>query len=246
MKLHGRLRLVSDIQDHERDEMFGLMFRHFSNLDRATFDADLDEKQWAIEIVDPRSGRLYGFSTQTLLKLEFEGRPILAVFSGDTIVEPDHWGQNALAQVWTQFVLSLIDANPCTELYWFLITNSFRTYRYLPVFFREFYPSYDRTTPVGATRLIDALAGSRYPTAYDRQRGIVHGHLWNGCWPGSAIAAVTPARKRDPHIDFFAQRNAGYVRGDELCCITRLTEENITPAARRIVGPIRELLPVRL
>jgi hypothetical protein len=245
-RLEGRLRLVADIHQRERNEMFSLMNRYFSNVSRQQFDADLDEKRWAIQMVDPTSGHIRGFSTQTLIEQHFDGRPILAVFSGDTIVDPDYWGPNVLAQVWTKFVLSLIDACPYTDLYWFLISNSFRTYRYLPVFFQEFYPSFEQPTPDWAVRLIDALAGPRYPTAYDSATGIVHGHLWAGCRPRSDIAGVTPERLRDPHVEFFANRNPGYTEGDELCCIARLTVENITPAARRLVGPVREPLPVRV
>ena len=246
MRLQGRLRLVADIDRRERDTMFALMNRHFSNLNRAQFNADLEEKRWAIQVVDPATDKIYGFSTQMLIEQRFEGRPILALFSGDTIVDPDHWGRNLVAQVWTQLVLSLFDAYPYSELYWFLITNSFRTYRYLPVFFQEFYPTYRKPTPVWAARLIDGLAGLRYPTAYDAATGIVHGQLWSGCRPRTDIAGVTPAALSDPHIEFFAARNPRYDRGDELCCIAPLTIENITPAARRIVVPSRELHPVRL
>lgn len=246
MRVVGRLRQVSDIKQRERDEMFALMNRYFANVKRAQFDADLDEKRWAIQVVEPANGRIHGFSTQRLIEQEFDGRPIVALFSGDTIVDPDLWGRNIVAQVWSQFVLSLFEAYPYSELYWFLITNSFRTYRYLPVFFQEFFPSFREPTPDWALRLIDTLAGPRYPTAYDSATGIVHGHLWEGCRPRSHIAGVTPARMRDRHIEFFAERNPGYVHGDELCCIARLTIENITPAARRLVGPLRELEPVQL
>ncbi len=170
-----------------------------------------------IELVHPRTGRICGFSTQTLLEQEFDGRPILVLFSGDTIVDPDHWGQNVLAQVWAKLVLSLYNAHPEAELYWFLITNSFRTYRYLPIFFREFYPCVDRPTPGWAAELIDVLAERRYASAYDPATGIVQGSLWSGCRPSGEIAGLTAARrKRDPHVDFFAQGNPGHVRGDEL------------------------------
>ena len=69
--------------------------------------------------------------------------------------------------------------------------------------------------------------------------------------PPPADGAKSSARSNashanDPHIEFFAERNPGYVDGDELCCIARLTIENVTPAARRLVGPLREFEPVQL
>ncbi len=242
----GRLRQVADMKPRERNEMFALMNRYFANVSRGQFEADLSEKRWAIQVVDSSTGRIHGFSTQRLIEQQFDGRPVLALFSGDTIVDPDLWGRNIVAQVWSQFVLSLFDRYPYRELYWFLITNSFRTYRYLPVFFREFYPCYREPTPDWAVRLIDALAAPRYRSAYDSTTGIVQGHHWAGCRPRSDIAGVTPERLRDPHVEFFAERNPGYIHGDELCCIARLTIENITPAARRLVAPLQELEPVQL
>jgi hypothetical protein len=239
----GRLRQVADINARERDEMFELMSRYFANVSREQFEGDLNEKQWAIQVVESATGRIHGFSTQRLIEQAFDGDSILALFSGDTIVNPDLWGRNIVAQVWSQLVLSLLEAHPFRELYWFLITNIFRTYRYLPLYFREFYPTYREPTPDWAARLIDALAASRYPTAYNSATGVVRGNLWGGCRPRSDIAGVTSERLSDPHTGFFVGRNPGYLCGDELCCIARLTVENSTPAARRLLAPLRELEP---
>ena len=50
------------------------------------------------------------------------------------------------------------------------------------------------------------------------------------------VADLTAERLRDPHVHFFAERNPGHVLGEELCCLARLARNNITPAARRILG----------
>ena len=44
----------------------------------------------------------------------------------------------------------------------------------------------------------------------------------------------------DPHIAFFLERNPGFVRGDELVCLTRIDEQNLTPAGRRMARPSLE------
>ncbi len=139
-----------------------------------------------------------------------------------------------------------MESHPHDELYWFLISNSFRTYRYLPIYFREFYPNYREPTPDWAIRLIDELAGSRYPTAYDPLTGIVHGHFWSGCRPGGAISDVTPERLRNPHVEFFATQNPGYVDGDELCCISRHRCAKRRPHGAADVRAARQLEPLRL
>src|SRR5205823_6261147 len=103
---------------------------------------------WVIQLIDPVTDALCGFSTQALLDVDVAGRrPVKALFSGDTIIDRGHWGVSALTRVWGRLALSLIDALPSTELYWFLISKGYKTYRFLPVFFREFYPRHDAPTP---------------------------------------------------------------------------------------------------
>ena len=149
MKLEERLCRIADVTDSQRSEMFALMVTYYENINRPVFDADLDEKQWVIQLADPITGVICGFSTQMLLDLEVGDRPIRALFSGDTIVDPNYWNKNSLAQSWGQFALSLIDANPASDLYWFLISKGYKTYRFLPSFFTCFIPAMTRLLPCG-------------------------------------------------------------------------------------------------
>jgi hypothetical protein len=235
MKLMGRLVNAADVTPQDRDAMFDLMDRHYASVSRETFEADLDEKDWVIQVLDPRTEAVCGFSTQLLLDLEVDGRPIKALFSGDTIVAREHWGDNALAHVWGRLALSLIDTFGEGELYWFLISKGYKTYRFLPVFFREFYPRHDAPTPAEARAIIDALARSRYPAAYDPAAGLIR------TGPGKdrlreGVADITPERLHDPHVRFFAQQNPGHRDGEELCCLAPLARTNFTPAAYRVIG----------
>jgi hypothetical protein len=219
----------------QRDEMFALMDRHYENVRPTTFAADLAEKQWVILLQDPETAALCGFSTQVLLEVEVQSRPILALFSGDTIVARDRWGDNALSRVWGRLALSLIDTFPTAELYWFLISKGYKTYRFLPLFFREFYPRYDFATSARANEVLDALGRHKFAMAYDCATGVCR------AGPGkdrlrAGVAELTAERLRDPHIRFFAERNPGHARGDELCCLAPLTRANLTPAAYRVIG----------
>jgi hypothetical protein len=236
MRLAGRLVAASQVTRDERDCMFALMDQHYEQMARAAFEADLDEKHWVIQLLDPETGTLCGFSTQMLLEVAAAGRPITALFSGDTIIARDRWGDSALAHVWGHLALSLIDAFPETDLYWFLISKGYRTYRFLPVFFHEFYPRHDVPTSTWAREALDALSRHKYPAQYDAAAGVVradrsHYYLRKG------VADITPERARDPHVQFFAERNPGHVWGDELCCLAPLTRANFTPAAYRVIGP---------
>ena len=244
MRLLGRLVPRSEISSEQRSEMFALMERYYENISEATFSADLQEKQWAIILTDPLSERICGFSTQMLLEASVAGRPVKALFSGDTIIERERWGDRALARVWGRFALSLIDRLPTAELYWFLISKGYKTYRFLPLFFHEFYPRYDVTTPEWAKEVTDGLAQLRYP-AYDPALGIVRAdETKDRLRPG--VADVGEERLSDPHVRFFVERNPGHARGDELCCIAPLTRENFRAAAYRVIGTAEPAMSVRV
>lgn len=235
MSSTGKLARVADLTLSQRDEMFALMESYYEGVDRATFDTDLDEKEWVIEIRDEEANRLRGFSTQMLLEAEAGARRVRALFSGDTIVAEDARGERSLFQVSGWLVRDLLSASPDGELYWFLISKGYKTYRFLPLFYHEFYPRHDVPTPPRFAAVLDALAGSKFPASYDRARGIVK------AGPSSyrlraGVADLTADRLRDPHIRFFAERNPGHALGDELCCLAPLTLANFTSTAYRAMG----------
>lgn len=232
MKLDARIVPITDVDKTRRDRMFALMVQYYAGMKRDSFEADLNEKQWVIELVEPRTQDLRGFSTQMVLTAQVAGRKVRALFSGDTIVDRGCWGQSVLAQAWGHLALSLIDDDAPRDLFWFLISKGYKTYRYLPVFFREFYPRFDAATPAWARAVIDALGEKKYPRLYDSSRGIVRAEPY-GCRLRRGVAEITAERLRDPHIRFFTERNPGHSTGDELCCIAPITRENFAPAAAR-------------
>jgi hypothetical protein len=235
MHLRGNIVRAPDVASADRDAMFALMDRHYDNIDRDTFESDLAEKDWIIRINDPDTGALVGFSTQVLLSAQVNGRPITALFSGDTVVAREHWGDSALARIWGRHALELIDADPERELYWFLIAKGYKTFRFLPLFFREFGPHPDRPITIAARTIRDTLGRLKFPHSYDEDRGIVvAGPTSDRLRPG--IADITPERTRDRFVRFFAEHNPGHIRGDELACLAPLTRENFTAAAYRVIG----------
>ena len=235
MKLTGRLVPVAAVTAAQREAMWRLMDRHYADARCDSFEQDLAEKEWVIQVFDA-AGELCGFSTQMLLEVSASGRPIRALFSGDTIIDRERWGDNALAHVWGRLGLRRIDASSPGALYWFLISKGYKTYRFLPVFFREFYPRYDVRTPGWAKEVIDALGSHKYPGAYDAAAGVIRAGP-SQCRLRGEVAEVTAQRLRDPHVAFFRERNPGHARGDELCCIAPLSRANFTPAAYRVIGP---------
>src|SRR5439155_17450796 len=91
MKLTGRLVPVAAVTAAQREAMWRLMDRHYADVCRDSFEHDLAEKEWVIQVFDA-AGELCGFSTQMLLEVSASGRPIRALVSGDTIIDRERWG----------------------------------------------------------------------------------------------------------------------------------------------------------
>jgi hypothetical protein len=122
--------------------------------------------------------------------------------------------------------------------FWLLLTSGFRTYRFLPVFWREFFPRFDRSTPPELHRLLYQLANERFGAQFDAPAGVVR--FAHPQQLAAGLETVPPGRERDPHTVFFLARNPGHAQGDELACLTELCQENLTAAGRRMM-PTHEL-----
>jgi hypothetical protein len=233
-RLAGTIKLINEISSIERDQMAALLHQYFTNITRNEFEHDLAEKEWAILLCDTTSGHIKGFSTLMRLQTTIDGQPIVAFFSGDTIIHRNYWGETELPRLWGRHVFNLAATIPDTRVYWFLICSGYKTYRFLPVFFREFYPTYRCPTPPAIKKTIDALAHFKFPSEYEPDRGIIRLERAAPLHPG--VAEITERRLKDPHIAFFAQANPGHIYGEELACLTEITPANLTHAGRRMLG----------
>jgi hypothetical protein len=211
--------------------MFGLLDLHFEGVDWPTFQMDLSEKNWVITIED-EEGRLRGFSTLLIYRTEAPGTPLTIVYSGDTIVERAWWGSPALPGTWIRAVKQLALMNGSSDLYWLLLTSGYRTYRFLPVFFRSFHPRVDGESSASATALLDAIAVERFGSRYDPRAGVVR--FSRPQVLAADLLDVSKGRGEDAHVRFFLARNPGFVRGDELVCLTRIHDDNLTAAGKRM------------
>jgi len=228
-----------ELSTAHHDRMYELMSAHFDRVTRENFEHDLSEKQWVILLRDSVSGEIQGFSTLMLLDAVILGEPIKAVFSGDTIVHRDYWGETELASVWGQFILSLIERYRGTKFYWFLISKGYRTYRFLPVYFKEFFPRFDKETPEFEGLLMEVLAERKFPHHYLPELGILRFDDDKDRLKPE-LAEVNELRKKDPHVAFFPDRNPGYVNGDELVCVAELSEENLKPIALKVCARAKQ------
>ena len=146
--MRGRLQRRSDLTLADRSAMLRLLDAHFEGVSAAVFEHDLADKNWVLLIED--DGLLRGFSTLLLYETEYAGEALTVVYSGDTIMDRSAWGSSALARCWIGSVRALRRLHPRGPLYWLLLSSGFRTYRFLPVFWREFHPRFDQTQALAA------------------------------------------------------------------------------------------------
>lgn len=228
--MKGRLLERREIDAATGKDMLRLMDRWFEGLTPERFAADLETKTHAILLEE--QDRLLGFSTLAVEAVRWRDDPYCVVCSGDTVVDPSAWGRSILPAFWIDAVWSLHEKHGGHPV-WLLLTSGFRTYRFLPVFWRQFHPRWNARMPREARELRDFLATRRYGDAYDPDSGIVR-------FPEpqrlrEPLAGIPTERLQNPHVAFFAETNPGHAQGDELVCLTDLTAENLTPAGKRMV-----------
>ena len=222
----------SELSLDERAKMRGLLEMFFEGVTEAQFARDLDEKDWVLRVFE--AGKLVGFSTLAVGVVKLgDGQEVNVVYSGDTIMAPEAWGSPVLARGWIRLVrrVAMMEAGrPC---YWLLLSSGFRTYRFLPVFWREFWPTAGVAMPDAMRTLRDELAKRRFGAGYDAAEGVVRFSAPQRL--RERLAEVPTGRARDAHVAYFLEVNPGHAAGDELVCLTELSDDNLTAAGRRVV-----------
>lgn len=229
-----RSQLVSNqnISSQQKQEMYRFLSAYFEGVTRDVFDEDLAQKNWIILLRDQNSHQLQGFSTLLIYNTEYKEKTISVVYSGDTIVAPHAWSSSVLSRVWINAIDKLRQEFVLGKLYWLLICSGYRTYRFLPVFWQDFYPRYEQKTPQEVRNLMNFLATERFGENYDKNTGIVrfsHPHQLR-----EGLRGIAPERLNNPHIKFFNSNNPGHINGDELVCLTEICPNNLTKAGRRM------------
>jgi hypothetical protein len=227
-ELQSEVLGVAAISRAVRDRLLALHSQSYDGVDPERFLSDLSEKQWVILL--RARGEIVGFSTQKALDVTVLDRPVRALFSGDTIVHPDYWGEQALVRAWCRLAGRLKAATQGRPLYWFLISKGHRTYLYLPTFFREFWPRRGCPTPGFEAELIRVLGRTKYPREFDPMSGRVEPR--GQCDRLRAELDVAQKRQRNAHVAFFCEANPRYREGHELVCVTEIAPDNMRRIAR--------------
>ena len=88
--------------------------------------------------------------------------------------------------------------------------------------------------PAELRTIIAGVAQIKFADRFDQEHGLVKASA-NSDRLRPGLGEITPERLQDPHVSFFLEKNPGHSDGDELCCIARMTPENFSAAAQRML-----------
>ena len=229
--MKGDMLTVGALTESDITAMFALMEEFYAQTDEAVFRRDLAGKDYVLLLRE--SERIVGFTTQKLLTVEADGEPVHGMFSGDTIIDKAHWGEAELFRVWSQFWFPYAKQYP--EFWWFLICKGYKTYRILPTFWAEFYPTFRRETPAREQAIMDAYAKALYGEEYDPVSGVIrYRHTKDKLREG--VADIDEHRLKNRDIAYFSERNPGHVNGEDLVCLAKIDISAMKPRSPKVLG----------
>lgn len=216
---------ISTLTDVRREQMAEIYFQSYAGSEFSRFLFDLENKDETL-LLEYR-GQLVGFSNVKF----YEQEQAIIVYSGDTIVMPEHWKQQVLHRAWIMRMGLLKAQVPNKKLYWFLLVKGVRTYKYLKVFARKFYPHWLRDEPE-LQRLASHLAAEKFGPLYNVVNGVVecppqYGYL------KESLARIPASLHSRAEVDFFLRKNPHYALGHELVCLCELAQDNFPPRYKK-------------
>ncbi len=243
VELSGEALPVWKLRPEEVRRMFHLMECHYEAVSEASFIRDLNNKDYVCLL--RREDRLImGFSTLAVNPYGVRESGVNILFSGDTIVSPECWGSSALVRLFCRTVGGLMATDTDKAWYWYLISKGHRTYQYLPLFCRTYYPAMEPMRQAPLVDLAARISFSLFGNAWKREEGVLRFPHSQGQL-NAKLAGDTWRKAHNPQVDFFLKKNPGFHQGEELVCLASLAPENVLrEAAQWIREGMRTPLPL--
>lgn len=221
---HALLAKTVRVKKLSRDDisiMYELFSVYYQNHTRETFEVDLMEKNHVILLRD-KAGKLQGFSTLLRVPLQKNGRRVIGVYSGDTVIHKDFWGTGSLGIEFLKYLWKLKIKSLGTPVYWFLISKGYKTYLLMANNFKKHYPRYEEETPAEYKALMGDFYRMKFKYDYLENEDLIV-HSGKSCALKEHVADITPELMGEPRVAFFEQQNPKWREGHELACIAEMT-----------------------
>jgi hypothetical protein len=218
---------VGKLVKSEKQAMYLLFCRYYSNVTLEQFYKDLNKKDYVFLLRDKSSLEVKGFSTIAELNVEYNGKNIRGFFSGDTVIDKDYWGQGTLGVNFLKFLFIQKLKKPFSPLYWFLISKGYKTYLLMANNFKEHYPRHEEKTPKDKKWIIDTFGRELYGKFYDSEKGLItyskHEANIKDCLKSDVTPITSEMLLANDRIKYFSEQNPEWQSGDELACIAKMT-----------------------
>jgi hypothetical protein len=217
------------LEDADIQSMYALYKIYYAGTDYHVFKDDLKSKNFVALGMDGLK-KIQGFSTLKIVDTLVGEEEIRYIFSGDTIIDRQYWGDQRLVMSICELMGQVKAMRPKIPLYWLLISKGHRTYRYLRVFSKQYFPNRAYDTPNHIKVVLNHVASKQFGDEYNSSKGLVEYSnfqvLLRHEWSNETISNNLEA-------DFFFKKNPNFSHGDELVCITELCKENLHSYALR-------------
>lgn len=220
--LTSRVLAPQLLSDRQRRQMFDLFSQYYEGHSFEQFMKDLLEKDDVILLLEKSTEEIQGFSTLLKKELTRNGKPLWAVYSGDTVLNRKHWGSKVLGVTFLMYLMKLRLKKPWQHVYWFLISKGYKTYLLMANNFSLHYPRHEKETPEFESGLMQEFYSAKFGTLYDHQQGLIQPH-GPSCHLKVEVADISMDLLKNPRIAFFQKKNPQWQDGVELCCVARLS-----------------------
>lgn len=225
-----KISKVSELDNSTCNSLVELYLNYYDESNEQKILHDLAEKQEILLL--HHNDLIVGFTTMEYYNYQWSGETVNIVFSGDTVIDRAHWGQQALAFRWIEHMGKMKAKQPDIPFYWLLIVKGHRTFRYLPTFSKSFHPHWaiDRSD---LKSLKDSLAIQKFGNTYNPHSGVVEYTISRGQLKDEIAFPSDEEMKKDA-VKFFIKKNPNYLNGHELVCLCELELENFKPLTKRV------------
>lgn len=220
--LKTKILPINKLTESQITQMFRVMDQYYEKVSEETFRKDLFEKQKVILLLGT-DGLIKGFSTILQIAMKAGTRSFIAIYSGDTVLQKEYWGNGALAMAFGRYLVDVKLHNPFTRVYWFLISKGYKTYLLMTNNFPVHYPRYEQALPQRYQRVMDTFYGERFGDRYSSQEGLIRFENSKLSFIRGHVAEIDDELRLNPRISFFEKRNPDWHQGVELACVAKVT-----------------------
>jgi len=226
---------INELTAEHKNRMYAILCSNYNKTSYQQFLVDLSKKDYVVLVFDLNE-TIQGFSTQAIFSQMVGTENCNILFSGDTIINPEYWGTQELVKEFVRLVGRLINADSNQKWYWFLISKGHRTYLYLPLFFKQYYPGLPEKNNEQLKPLLDSVSRKMFGEHWNPDTGLI-------VFPSSMgelipeLAEGSFKRKNNKHTEFFLEKNPEFYKGHELACLAPLNMENLHTRLHRYLNP---------